>query len=138
MGFKRLNDHIDELTRHLEAYLDSRVEYYRLRFFKKFMKGFSLVSKLAIAGSCLLFVLGFISFGFAFLIGEAIGSVSSGFFIVGGVYFIVFILILLFWKKMIEGIFLEKFSTFIFNDKHPKNELKASTSKEVVEEDNEI
>lgn len=115
MAFKQLTDHIDELGDHIEAYLSNMVAYYKLDFFKKSMKGISLFGKLLIAGSIFLFFLAFISFGFAILIGRAIESISGGFFIIGGVYLIVFLLILFNWKK-IEGVFLEKFSKFVFNE----------------------
>ncbi|HET8837839.1 MAG TPA: hypothetical protein VFM82_02470 [Flavobacteriaceae bacterium] len=116
MAFKQLTDHIDELGDHIEAYLSNMVAYYKLDFFKKSMKGISLFGKLLIVGSIFLFFLAFISFGFAILIGRSINSLSGGFFIIGGIYLILFILILVFWRKLIERIFLEKFSKFIFNE----------------------
>lgn len=123
MAFTKLTDHIDELGNHLEAYFNSMVAYYKLNFFKKFMKGFSALVKLLIVGSIFLFFLGFISVAFAILIGKSIGSLSGGFFIIGGVYLIAFIILLVFWKKLIEGIFLEKFSKFIFNESELEKDM---------------
>lgn len=116
MAFTRLTDHIDALGNHIEAYVTSMFEYYKLSFFKKFMKGFSMLTKLLIVGSIFLFFLGFISIAFAIWIGVSIDSLSGGFFIVGGFYFLAFIALMIFWKKLIEGIFLDKFSRFVFND----------------------
>lgn len=116
MAFTKLTGHIDELGDHIEAYITGMIAFYKLSFFKKFMKGFSTLTKLLIVGSIFLFFLGFISVGAAIWIGLCIGSIPSGFFIVGGFYLLVFIVLLVFWKKLIEGIFLDKFSRFIFND----------------------
>lgn len=149
MAFTKLTDHIDALGNHIETYVASMVEYYKLSFFKKFMKGFSALTKLLIVGSIFLVFLGFVSVAFAILIGESIGSLSGGFFIVGGFYLLVFILLLVFWKKMIEGIFLDKFSRFVFNENELEEDLekmkdvmendlteKEVREKEIVEEDN--
>lgn len=116
MAFNKLSGHLEDLGENLEAYLNSTVEYYKLDFFKKFMKGFSLLSKLLIVGSIFMFFLGFISVGFSLWIGNAIGSLTGGFFIIGGVYFIIFIVLLVLWKKLIESLFLKKFSQFVFNE----------------------
>lgn len=116
MAFSKLTDHIDELGDHLEAYVKSMVEYYKLSLFKKLMKAFSSLAKLLIVGSMFLVFLGFVSVACAILIGSSIGSYSGGFFIVGGFYLLVFFVLLIFWKKLIEGIFLDKFSRFVFNE----------------------
>lgn len=116
MAFNKLSGHIEDLGENIEAYLNSTIEYYKLDFFKKFMKGFSLLTKLLIVGSVFMFFLGFISFAFAIWIGNAIGSLAAGFFIIGGVYLVAFIVLLVVWKKLIESIFLEKFSQFVFNE----------------------
>lgn len=116
MAFSKLTDHIDDLGNHLEAYVGNMVEYYKLSFFKKFMKGFSSLVKLLILGSVFLVFLGFISVAFAILIGSAIGSYAGGFFIVGGVYLIAFFILLIYGKKIIESIFLDKFSRYVFSD----------------------
>lgn len=116
MAFNKLSGHLEDLGNNLEAYLNSTVEYYKLDFFKKFMKGFSLLTKLLIVGSIFMFFLGFISVGFSLWIGSAIGSLSGGFFIIGGVYFIIFIILFFIWKKLIESTFLKKFSQFVFNE----------------------
>jgi len=58
-----------------------------------------------------------ISFALAIVISEAIGVPSSGYFIVGGFYLIVFVLIFIFGKEPIEKLVLRKFSKAVFNDK---------------------
>ena len=133
MAFSKLTDHLDELSDHIEAYLSNMVAYYKLDFFKKSMQGVSLLTKLLIAGSMFLFFLGFLSVAFAILIGKSIGSLSAGFFIIGGVYLLIFLFLAIYWKKLVEGIILEKFSKFIFNE----TEFGESVKEEVQEVENE-
>lgn len=134
MAFNKLSGHIEDLGENIEAFLNSTVEYYKLDFFKKFMKGFSLLTKLLIVGSVFMFFLGFISMGFALWIGSAIGSLSAGFFIIGGVYLIAFIVLLVVWKKLIESVFLEKFSRFVFNE-NTQDKVMEDVPEEFLEEE---
>ncbi|MDR6299791.1 phage holin family protein [Mesonia maritima] len=115
MAFTKLTDHIDGLSNDIQAYLESMLEYYKLDAFKKITKVTSLLVKLLVIGSIFLFFLGFISVGLAILIGNAIGSLSSGFFIVGGIYLIAFILFMVFGKPLIDKFILQKFSRLYFN-----------------------
>ena len=115
MAFTKLTDHINNLNENIQAYVESMLEYYKLDAFKKITKFTSLLVKLLVIGSIFLFFLGFISVGLAFLIGNAIGSLSSGFFIVGGIYLIAFILFMIFGKPLIDKFILQKFSKLYFN-----------------------
>lgn len=139
MAFSKLTDHIDKLSDHIQAYLANMVAYHKLDFFKKFMKGFSMLTKLLIVGSIFLFFLGFISIAIAILIGNSLGSLSLGFFIIGGVYLLVFLVLLFYWKRLIEGIFLKKFSNFVFNETDFGESIKEEVKVEeavIPEEDN--
>ncbi|WP_121666093.1 phage holin family protein [Mesonia aquimarina] len=116
MAFTKLTDHIDELSDNIQSYIESMIEYYKLDAFKKTSKITSLIVKLFVIGSIFLFFLGFISLGLAFLIGNAIGTLSTGFFIVGGIYLVGFILFMLFGKKHIDNIVISKFSKRYFRE----------------------
>ncbi len=116
MAFTKLTDHIDELSDNIQAYIESMIEYYKLDAFKKTNKITSLIIKLLVIGSIFLFFLGFVSLGLAFLIGSAIGKLSTGFFIVGGIYLVGFILFMLFGKKYIDNLVVSKFSKLYFRD----------------------
>jgi len=67
-------------------------------------------------GVFFIFAIILISVALAIVISEAIGSPSSGYFIVGGFYFLVFLLVLIFGKKPIEKLLLVKVSRKFFND----------------------
>lgn len=135
MAFSKLTDHIDDLGVHLEAYVVNMVEYYKLSFFKKFMKGFSSLVKLLILGSVFLVFLGFISVAFAIMIGSSIGSYAGGFFIIGGVYLLAFFILLMYGKKIIESIFLDKFSRYVFSDDDDEEDLKEMEFQNEIKKD---
>lgn len=116
MAFKKLTDHIDEVNENVQAYVSSMLEYYKLDLFKKITKASSKLVKLLVFGSIFLFFLGFISLGLAFLIGSSLGHLSYGFFIVGGIYLIAFILFLIFGSNLVDNLILQKFSKSVFND----------------------
>lgn len=125
MSINNLTNHIDELSDNIQSYINSTLEYYKLDAFKKVTRGSSIIVRLLIIGSVFLLFLGFISVGFSILIGESIGHLSYGFFIVGGAYFLIFILLLLYGKNLFNKLILEKASKIVFNE---------STLQDVVDE----
>lgn len=98
----KLSDHFDNLSQDTSDVLKKSIAYYKLDLFKKV--ALSLVSggQFILKVGILVLVLFFVSLGFAFLIGNRLGSVSYGFFIMGGFYVLLLIIISLFGKKMLE------------------------------------
>jgi ABC-type multidrug transport system fused ATPase/permease subunit len=116
MAFEKLSNSIDELNHNLKAFAHSNAEYYKLKFFKQAMKGAIGLVQGLLMGMFFIFALILLSVAVAILISEALGSPSYGFFIVGGFYFLLFLLILIFGRKPIEKILLVKVSRKFFND----------------------
>ncbi len=116
MPLNKITNHIDELYKHTQAYVESTFEYYKLFAFKKLTESSSMLVTMLVAGSIFLLFLGFLSFGVAFLIGTAMDSYAAGFFIVAGTYLLVFILFLLFGRNIFDGFILTKFSKMFFNE----------------------
>lgn len=116
MAFEKLSNSIDELNYNLKAFAHSNSEYYKLQFFKQAMKGATGLVFGILLGIFFIFAVILVSVALAILISQAIGSPSAGYFIVGGFYFLLFILILLFGKKPIEKLLLVKASRKFFND----------------------
>jgi len=115
MALIDISKHINELNDNTQAYINSKFEYYKLQYFKKLTKGSSKFIKLLIFGSIFLFCLGFISTGFSILIGNAIGNLAYGFFIMGGIYIVVLILFMVFGQNYIDKIMLKEYSKMFFN-----------------------
>lgn len=116
MAFEKLSDSVHELNDNIQAFIHSNAEYYKLRAFKSGMKGaislvrfLILISLFSIAGVLL-------SFAVAILISQATGVPSLGYFIVGGFYIILAILLFTVGKKPIEKFMLKKFSKVVFEE----------------------
>jgi hypothetical protein len=97
-----LGDHFDNLSQDTKDVIKNSIEFYRLDLFKK--SALSIVSggRFVLKVGILILVLFFVSLGFAFLIGNKLGSVSYGFFVIGGFYSIILIIVSIFGKKLLE------------------------------------
>ncbi len=116
MAFEKLSNGIDELNESLKAFAQSNSEFYKLKFFKQSMKGATSLVRFLILGAIIMVAFFLLSFAVAIAISEAIGTPSSGYFIVGGFYLLLFILFLIFGKRPIEKFMLKKFSRNFFED----------------------
>ncbi|MCH2489882.1 MAG: hypothetical protein MK211_07015 [Flavobacteriales bacterium] len=116
MAFESLSNNFRETSEKLQEYGTSTAEYYKLRLFKSSMKGAISLVNLLVFGSLFLFVLLFLSVGTAFLIGNALGKVSYGFFIMGGFYGIITLLMYIFGRNTIERNMLIKFSRLVYDE----------------------
>ena len=119
MSIFNISEHISKVSDDAKKYLNSSLEYYKLDSFKKMMD-------LMVSGSIFLIFILFISVGVAIVIGESLGSLSYGYFIVAGIYLLLFILYKLFGKPLITEIVLKKYSKVFFND---------STQEDVLDEE---
>ncbi|MGA8854621.1 MAG: phage holin family protein [Christiangramia sp.] len=117
MAFEKLSNSVHDLNNNVQSFLHSNSEYYKLKAFKQGMKGATSLVRFLVMGFLLSTAGVMISFALAIVISEAIGTPSSGYFIVGGFYLIIFILIFIFGKEPIEKLVLRKFSKAVFNDK---------------------
>ena len=126
MSLFNISEHFNQLSADMQKYIESSIEFYKLDTFKKMMSASVSLVNLLVSGAILMIFLLFISVGAAIIIGEALGSLSYGYFIVAAVYLIVFILFKLFAKPLITKIVLRKYSKEFFNE---------STQSEVLRED---
>jgi hypothetical protein len=128
MAFGGITENIQNATDKTQEYINNTAEYYKLRLFKSSMKGaISLVNLLTI-GSILLLILTFLSVGVAIWIGTALDSRSAGYFIVGGFYIVILILMVVFGRKSVEKYMLIKFSKLVFDDDDPEPREQAATT----------
>ena len=126
MSIFNISEHISKVSDDAKKYLNSSLEYYKLDSFKKMMDGAVSLVNLMVSGSIFLIFILFISVGGAIVIGESLGSLSYGYFIVAGIYLLLFILYKLFGKPLITEIVLKKYSKVFFND---------STQEDVLDEE---
>ena len=126
MSIFNISEHISKVSDDAKKYLNSSLEYYKLDSFKKMVDGAVSLVNLMVSGSIFLIFILFISVGVAIVIGESLGSLSYGYFIVAGIYLLLFILYKLFGKPLITEIVLKKYSKVFFND---------STQEDVLDEE---
>ncbi len=123
MAFKMLSENLSESGNKLQEYIKNSTEYYKLRLFKNAMKfATSLINLLVLGGIFMLFLM-FFSFGIAMWLGRILESMLFGFFIVGGVYLLIFLAVLFFGKKHIDKRILSKFSEFVVENSEKEEHM---------------
>ena len=101
MSIFNISEHINNVSDDAKKYLNSSLEYYKLDSFKKMMDGAVSLVNLMVSGSIFLIFILFISVGVAITIGESLGSLSYGYFIVAGIYLLLYIIYKLFGKPFL-------------------------------------
>lgn len=114
--FEKITNNIDALQEAIQLYLKSTLEYYKLDIFKRLVKSTISVSRVLLLGGIAFLIFTFLSFGLAFLLGEALGNTSYGFFIMGGFYILVFIITAIVCRKKLEKVILKSASRIFFDD----------------------
>ncbi|MFD0931857.1 phage holin family protein [Psychroflexus salinarum] len=123
-----IGNHFENLTQDTKEAINHTVDYYKLDLFKK--TALSLISggQFVIKIGILILILFFISLGLSFLIGNHLGSVSYGFFIVGGAYIVLLIIISLFGKKLLEKPILKFLNKILNSGDKLEEEIKKELS----------
>ena len=78
--FESLNNTTDEAVNNAENYIKTSQSYLRLKVFQQITLSLSLIVKLVIIGGLLTLALIFTAVSSALAIGEALGSISAGYF----------------------------------------------------------
>jgi hypothetical protein len=100
MAFEKLSDSIAELKENLRSFSQSNAEYFKLKAFKGGVKGVTAVVNILLLFFFGVFALIFLSIAGAIAISVALDSPSAGYWIVGGFYVFLVILIILLRKKI--------------------------------------
>ena len=98
------------LTDNVQAYIENRINYLKLDFFKKSMLGVTTLVKTLLVGFLVLISFFFLSIAGAIWLGELLGSPIYGYLIVGGFYSVLVIGVLLFAIKPIERFLFKKYA----------------------------
>lgn len=123
MSIFNFSEHINKVSEDAKKYFSSSLEYYKLDSFKKMMDGAVSLVNLMVSGSIFIIFILFMSVGVAITIGDALGSLSYGYFIVAGIYLGIFIIYKIVGKPIITEIVLKKYSKIFFNDSTQKKVL---------------
>ena len=123
--FKNLTDSLNKVVDRFEDYGISTAEYYKLRLFKSAMKGSISLVNLLVFGSLSLFVMLFLSIGAALWLSTFFEHSYVGFLLIGAFYGILFMLMFVFGKKMIERKLLHSFSSLLYDEDDIEPKVKA-------------
>ena len=125
----QLGEHFDNLSQDTKDVIKNSIEFYRLDLLKKTALSLVTGGRFVLIIGILVLVLFFVSLGFAFLIGNKLGSVSYGFFIIGSFYIIVLIIVGIFGKKLLE----KPVFSFLNSILEPDNDIEEVLKKELEE-----
>lgn len=121
MPYRNFGENLNKIGDKILEYGEFKLDYYKLLLYKIVMKIARSVFFALIFGAVLLLIFFFISFGLAHLIGEALGNIAFGYFIMGGFYVLVLILMMAFGRKILERQILYKTSEWFINDDYKKH-----------------
>jgi len=105
---------INAITERLKHLLETSHSYVKLKIFQQLAYTMSVFAKLMLIGSLVLFGFVFLCIAGAMAIGSALGAMSYGFLIVGGLIFILAALLFAF-RNRIDRQIIRKFSRVFFN-----------------------
>ena len=94
---------LDALLEKTGDYLEDRVELLRLQALDKSSEVVSTMTSKIVVVLLVIFFLAFLNIGLALLIGEALGKMYYGFFIVAGFYLLMGVLFYAFRHQLIKG-----------------------------------
>ena len=114
MAVDGISDNLRRLNENIRSFAKSSAEYYKLDLFNKSMKGATSMVNGLLMGLFFLTAFWLLSLALAIWIGSALDSLSSGFFIMGGIYIVLMLLVYFVFGKMIEKFMLVKFSRMYF------------------------
>ncbi|MCO5724200.1 phage holin family protein [Robiginitalea marina] len=114
MAFEQLKEDWSDSQRATREYIDSTVDYYRLRTFKFVMKSFYALALALVLGMFGLLALFFLSIAGSFALGDLLGNPTHGFLMVGGLYVLLGALAFAL-RGRLQSALLKRFSAYYFD-----------------------
>lgn len=116
MPYRNFGDNLHRIGDKILEFGEYKLDFYKLLVYKSVMKMARSIFFALLFGVILLLIFFFISFGLAHLIGEALGNIAYGYFIMGGFYLLVLLLTMAFGRKILERRILYKTSEWFIHD----------------------
>jgi hypothetical protein len=114
MAFEQLKEDWADSQRATREYIDSTIDYYRLRTFKFVMKSFYALALALVLGMLGLLALFFLSIAGSVALGDLLGNPTHGFLIVGAFYLLLGALAFALRSKL-QAVLLRRFSAYYFD-----------------------
>ena len=109
-------ENVKEVNDNAKKYVDSSIEYYKLDLFKKVMRAITILAFSALLGAIAFMAILIITFAVARDLGRWVGEIITGYYIMGGIYIVLLVLVYVFLKKPIEKVLIRKFSDIFFTE----------------------
>lgn len=116
MAFEEIKENAEHVNKEVRSYVENSIAFYRLKFFKLFMKSLMSIFKFTLLLAIFIMFLFFGSIGLAFALSDYFESYILGFTAVAGCYLVIGLLFFLLKKKWLEVILIKKFSNIFFNN----------------------
>lgn len=116
MAFEELREDLTDSQQAAKEYFESSAEYYKLKTFKFVMRAVIALTVVLFLGTLASLAVFFLSMAAAVTLGNHLGNLAHGFWIVGGVY-ILFGILGYALRNKLESPVLRKFSRDYFEDK---------------------
>ena len=115
MSKDKIGQHFENLSNDAKVYLESELAYFKLDAYKKAIKATSFIFRFIVTVGVFLVLISFLSLALGLWLGELLNHYYLGFLIIAGLYFIIFMLLLIFGKRFITSRVLKIFNN-IFKD----------------------
>lgn len=118
MSYHNFEENLHEVSNKLLEFGENKLDYYKLTLYKAIMKMARSLFLTLLFGAIILLIFFFLSFGLAYLIGQELGNIAFGYFIIAGFYILILILVIAFGKRILERKILMKTSEWFVHDEY--------------------
>lgn len=115
MAFLGLGEHIEKLVKDILGYVNTKIDHLQLIIIKKVTEEISKLLRAIAIGIVLIIFTGILSLAVALYLGEQLGTISYGFFIVAGFYFLILLILIIARKGLFNHRVLRKVSKEILD-----------------------
>ncbi|GGE13205.1 phage holin family protein [Psychroflexus salis] len=112
---KKFNQHVDDLTKDTQDYIESVIAYYKLDAYKKSAKAISALIRFIAFVAIFVLFFAFLLIGVSLYLGDLLHNMYLGFFCVALFNLLIMLFILTKGRKLIDKVVLAFFSE-IFSD----------------------
>jgi lipopolysaccharide export LptBFGC system permease protein LptF len=113
---RSISENFKEFTAAIQSYIDSTIKYHQLDLFKKGTKGVTASIHAVLLLFFGLIALLFLSVAASIFIGYAVDNLAIGYLIVGGIYLLIFCIVLFFLKPWISKKVLQTMSKSFYDN----------------------
>lgn len=111
--FESINNTSDKAVDTGEIYINKTREYFKLKIFYQLTHNISMLSKALIIGAVLFIGFIFLAVALAIFVGELLMNVALGYLIVGGLFFLIALIVYM-SRHLIDNMIISKIQTNFF------------------------